>query len=334
MIWFEFIASAVIIVAAATRLASYGDTIALRTRLGGMFIGTLLLAGATSMPELLTAINAIEQNVPNLTVGNIFGSSMFNMFLLALIDLVAVRVTIFRRLDVGHALSSSVAVALTGLAVFFILAQIDFEIGWLGFDSFVLIAVYIGATRVMFGGGGEDVLDATEEPEIPDSMPSLAHALIGFGVATLVLVLITPMLVSSSVDIAAETGISTGFVGIALVAVITSLPEVVTTISAVRIGAYDLAAGNLFGSNIFNIFALGLTDLFYTEGRFLSQVGTDMTLAGIIALLMTHVALLGILVRHLTRGPHRRVVITIDALIIIVGYILGMILIYERGLIG
>jgi cation:H+ antiporter len=335
MIALEFVLSAVVIVVAATKLAQYGDVIALRTGMGGMFIGTLLLAGATSLPELLTALNAIEQDVPNLTVGNLFGSSMFNMFVLALLDLVMWRVTVFRRLDVAHALSSSVAVALTGLAVFFILAQIDTRVGWIGLDSLVLIGVYIGATRILFGGGRDDVVDVSEKPDIPAATPTLPHALIGFGVATAVLIFITPALVRSSVNIAEKTGLTTGFVGIALVAIITSLPEVVTTISAARMGAYDLAAGNLFGSNIFNVFALGLTDVFYTDGRFLAQVSADMTLAGIIALLLTHVALMGSLIRQLARrSESRRVVVELDALLIVVGYIIGMILIYDRGLIG
>ena len=88
MIWFQFIFSACIIVLAAIKLAEYGDSIALRTNLGGMFIGTLLLAGATSLPELLTSINAITQAVPDLAAGNLFGSVMLNMFLLAILDII------------------------------------------------------------------------------------------------------------------------------------------------------------------------------------------------------------------------------------------------------
>ena len=332
MIWVQFVFSAVIIVMAATRLAGYGDVIALRTGLGGMFVGTLLLAGATSLPELLTGINAIEQGIPNLTVGNVFGSSMFNMFLLAALDLTYWRRHILRRLSVAHALSAGVAVALTGLAIFFIMAQIDIKIGWVGLDSLAMMVAYIGTTRVMFGG---NAAEAAPEPEIPEGVQRLSTALLGFGGATLMLVLITPLLVSSSADIAKKTGLSAGFVGIALVAVVTSLPEVITTISAARMGAYDLAAGNLFGSNIFNIFALGLTDVFYTEGRFLEAISSEMVLAGIVALLLTHVALLGNLIRNLVSGKqNRRLIIELDAVLIILGYLIGMWLIYDRGLIG
>ncbi|MBN2305825.1 MAG: sodium:calcium antiporter [Anaerolineae bacterium] len=335
MTWVMFVGSAAVIVFAATQLAGYGDVIALRTRLGGMFVGTLLLAGATSLPELLTGINAIDQGVPNLTVGNIFGSCMFNMFLLAGLDLFYWRSRILRRLAMQHALSAGIAVTLTGLSMFFILAQFTAKIGWMGLDSLFLIGVYIAMTRVMFGGNQETSADPLPAPEIPDDVPTLRRALIGFGGATLVLVLITPLLVRSSVDIAESTGMTAGFVGVALVAIITSLPEVITTISAARIGAYDLAAGNLFGSNIFNIFALGLTDIFYTDGRFLAEVSDDMMLAGIMALLLTHIALMGNMIRNLATGQEvRRLVVHVDALLIAGGYLIGMWLLFDRGLIG
>ena len=87
------------------------------------------------------------------------------------------------------------------------------------------------------------------------------------------LVAVAPRLVSSSARIAEQiTGLGTGFVGLVLLGMITSLPEMVTTIAAVRMGAYDLAVGNLFGSNIFNMFALGLTDVFLTSGRFMGAI--------------------------------------------------------------
>ena len=331
MIWLEFFLSTVVLVIAARYLARYGDVISLRTGLGGVFIGTLLMAGATSLPELLTAINALNQDAPDLTAGNIFGSNMFNMFLLAVVDLMFYRVHILRRVTINHAVSATLAVLLMSVALFFILAQIDVSLGWVGVDSLILIALYVLGARLLSGGGGSGEGD---EEEIPDDTPSLRTALIGFGVATVALVLITPVLVRSSIGIAEQTGLGTGFIGVTLVGIVTSLPEVMTTIAAARIGAYDLAIGNLFGSNMFNIFALGLVDFFYTDGRFLAEVSSTMTIAGMLALLVTTLALLGNLARNLTRGGMRRLLIDADALMIAIIYVLGMVLLYNRGLIG
>jgi cation:H+ antiporter len=97
----------------------------------------------------------------------------------------------------------------------------------------------------------------------------------------------------------------------------------------VRIGAYDLAIGNLFGSNMFNIFALGATDLFFVQGRFLSSVDPVMTLAGIMALLLTTMGLIG----NVARIEKRILFVELDALAIMVSYGFFMWMLYQRGLV-
>lgn len=327
MVWLQFFGSAVLTVAAAVKLAQYGDVIAVRTRLGGMFIGTLLLAGATSLPELLTTINSLDQGVPNLAAGSIFGSNMFNMFMLSLISLSAPGARILRRVANAHALTAGLAILLIGISVFAILADIDVMVGWLGWDSLLLMATYLVGIRLIQGSntGAPTPEQVIEEPA---HVPGLWHAGIGFALASAALVVITPWLVSSSVTIAEITGLSTGFVGTLLVAIITSLPELVTTGTAVRFGAYDLAVGNLFGSNIFNMFALGLTDIFYTQGRFLGAIDPAFAMAAMLGLLLTGLGLIG----NLARLDRRLLFIEFDALLILVVYILGMWLLYVRGI--
>lgn len=330
MIWVTFILWAAVIVLAAIKLAEYGDVIALRTGLGGLFVGTLLMAGATSLPEFLTGISSINQDVPDLAAGNIFGSSMFNMFMLAILDLMNQRYRVLRKIAVSHALTASLAILLTGAAVFFIEAEVDLSIGWFGADSLLLIGLYLFGTRIIHTYNRS--LGSSVEPSVDDyeGVLPLWRAGLGFMGATLVLIVVTPQMVTSATKIAAETGLSTGFVGLALVAIVTSLPEVVTTVAASRIGAFDLAVGNLFGSNIFNIFALGLTDAFYTDGLFLSDLNRDIALSGMLALLLTSMALVG----NLSRVERRLIFIEIDALLIMLVYILGLLTLYERGLVG
>jgi cation:H+ antiporter len=107
------------------------------------------------------------------------------------------------------------------------------------------------------------------------------------------------------------------------------LPELVATISAVRIRAYDLAVGNLFGSNLFNMFALGLTDIFYLKGRFISTIDPAFAMVGLLGLTLTSMGLIG----NIVRVERRRLgFIEIDALLIIIGYVLSMIFLYNRGL--
>jgi cation:H+ antiporter len=330
VIWLEFVVSAALIVMAAMKLAECADAIAVRTKLGGMFVGTLLLAGATSLPELFTTLNSINQGVPALAAGNIFGSSMFNMLILAMLDLASPRTRILRRVAVNHALSASVAVLLTGTAVLFLLADVGVQIGWVGFDSMMLVGMYWLGMALVYGRNRIRGEQADVPPADVQGVLGLAPAMLCFSGATVVLVMVTPWLVHSSVGIAEITGLSTGFIGAALVAVVTSLPEVVTAVAAVRIGAHDLAVGNLFGSNIFNIFALGSTDLFYFQGRFLATVDPTLALAGLAGLLLTSLGL----VATLAQVERRLLFVEVDALLILLGYLGAMLLLYSRGIMG
>ncbi|MGB9593948.1 MAG: sodium:calcium antiporter [Anaerolineae bacterium] len=326
MVWIQFIISAAVVVVAAIKLAEYGDAISVRTRLGGMFVGTLLLAGATSLPELLTTLNSLGQNVPSLAVGNVFGSNMFNMFLLAVLDAVFWQARILRRVATKHALTASLAVFIAAMSTFFILADIDVRIGWVGLDSLLIIVTYVVAVRLLQGDSPRPAV-AQEAAEIT-GVPTLPWALVGFAAASGALVLATPYLVRSSVGIAEITGLSTGFIGALLVAIVTSLPELTAVIAAARLGAYDLAVGNLFGSNLFNVFILGITDVFYLPGRFLHIVDPAFALAGLLGLLLTALGL----INNLARAERRILFVEVDALLLMLGHVGGMGFLYARGI--
>jgi len=326
MTWIIFVASSAALVLAAVKLAQYGDVIAVRTRMGGMFIGVLLLAGATSLPEMLTMINSFRVESPGLAAGNMFGSNMFNMLLLAVLDLLNQQARILRRVAMTHALTAALASAMIGLSVFFILADIPLQIGWMGLDSLALILVYIGGIRLIQLNGQA----SSTTVDIPDEGPimPLWRALLGFVVATAALVIITPYLVRSSNEIAEITGLGTGFVGTTLLAVVTSLPETVAVIAATRIGAYDMAVGNLFGSNVFNMLALGVADLFYTPGRFLGAIDPSFALVAMLGLLLTNLALVG----NIARVERRLVFVEADALLILLLYFGGIAFLYLQGI--
>jgi len=326
MIYLTFLFTALVVVLAATKLAQYGDVIAVRTRLSGMFIGTLLLAGATSLPELLSGISAISIGAPNMAAGSVFGSGMFNMLLLAVLDLLFYKVRLLRRVAATHALTASLANLMTGLAVLFILTNIDLKIGWVGLDSLLIMIVYIVGVRILQSGSNTGPVADSVEPDA--RLMTLPKALLGFGAAALVLILINPLMVESASQIADATGLSKGFIGASLIAITTSLPELVATIVAARIGAFDLAVGNLFGSNIFNLFVLGLFDFFYLPGRFLGAIDPSMAIVGLIVMTLTGLGLIG----NLARVERRILFVEIDALLILIGYFLGMYYLYTSGI--
>ena len=328
MAWAIFAVCSAVLVFAATKLAEYGDAIATHTGLGRMFVGTLLLAGATSLPELLTAINSLDQGVPDLAAGNFMGSNMFNMALLGVLDIAGRQARILRRVAMRHALTASLAVLMIGLTTFAMLADLDLHIGWVGADSLLIMLVYIVGLRLIQSNNS-----TAPEPEAAgttEGMPGFAKSLVGFGLATLALVLVSPWLVRSSTEIAELTGLGAGFVGTTLVGVVTSLPEVATAIAAFRLGAYDLAVGNLFGSNCFNMFALALTDAFYTQGSFLGAISPEFALSALIGLALTSLALIG----NIARVERRLLFVEADALLLLLGYAGGIWFLFQKGLGG
>ncbi|MHB1357062.1 MAG: sodium:calcium antiporter [Anaerolineae bacterium] len=327
MTWVIFFVSSALLVLAAVKLAEYSDTIALRTGLGRLFIGTLLLAGATSLPEFLTAINSIDQLVPDLAAGNMFGSNMFNILLLGVFDVLYWRHNFLLKVVNRHILTAGFALLLVSLAVFFVQANIPWHIGWVGVDSLVLIAVYLGGVYLLHRQSSSTI--PTDEELANAHVPRLVPALIGFALSATLLILVMPRLIQSSVEIATITGLGAGFIGTTLVGIVTSLPEVVTCVIAIRLRAYDLAVGNLFGSVAFNMFALGVTDFFYTKGSFLTDINPIFGLVGMLSVILTSVALLN---NTVTRRRAR--FIHLDAIAIIIIYVLGVLFLYQRGLGG
>ncbi|PKO02084.1 MAG: hypothetical protein CVU43_09705 [Chloroflexi bacterium HGW-Chloroflexi-5] len=326
MAWVVFLITAVLIVLAATQLAKYGDIIAIRTKMGGMFIGLLLLAGATSLPEVLTSISSLQQNAPNLAAGNMLGSNTFNMLLLAIIDIAFRNQRILRKAALKHAVTGSLTVFLIGLVVFFMLADIDIKIGFVGLDSLIIIAFYVLAVKLIHKDSKRSTI-STETVDVPANTPTLLRGIIGFLLAAGALIVITPIMVKNANIIAESTGLGTTFIGTTLVALVTSLPELVTTLAAIKIGAADMAIGNLFGSNMFNMFAMGLTDFFYTQGRFLEVIDPSFLLIGIVGLLLTCMGLIG----NLIKLEKRIWFVEIDALAIILFYFASLWLLYVRS---
>ncbi len=327
-VWVTFVLSAAFIVFAAMQLAKYGDVIAARTKLGGMFIGVLLLAGATSLPELLTSINSIRMGSPELSAGNFFGSSAFNMFILAILDVLGRDQRVLRTSQGKHLVSGGFAIFISSMVLFCLVAnptmtQLNLSLGWIGIDSLIIMAFYVLAIYMIQQSEQDSVSTAMTEEELAE-IPSLKVGLLGFAAAAIVLGIVTPFMVRAAEQISEITGLGTSFVGSSLVALVTSLPEMVTSISAISIGAADMALGNLFGSNMFNMFGIGVADVFYTKGRFLGTVDNSFIVIGMLGVMMTAFGLIGNIVRF------KRVarVIDVDSIIMTLMYFAGMYLLF------
>ncbi|MEM8733747.1 MAG: hypothetical protein AAGG44_05985 [Planctomycetota bacterium] len=297
MLTLSFVGLSAVIVAAAMFLAKFGDDIADRTGLGGSVTGLVLLAGATSLPELSVGYAATSMGAPDLTAGGVLGSSLVNLLILALVDLISRKPgQILTRSAADHALSATVGALLTGLILLGIILDNDW-VGWLciGPCSWAVIVAYALCARLIYldEKEGDDDEDDGQEKD-PNNTRAVILSFLGFLASTAVIFVVAPMVASRAEEIAKVTGLGQTFIGTLLVAAVTSLPEAVSTISAVRLGAVDMAIGNIFGSNAFNMVILAILDFAMVESL-LNTVAETHAITATCVLITTAVGLMCIL---------------------------------------
>ncbi len=332
MIWGSFFLSAAVIVVAGTKLSYYGDSIANLTGLGRLWIGVVLMAVATSLPEVFTTMSAGYFDAPELAAGDLFGAGLTNMLTLGLIDQMNRGKGVWQQAAFENTLVAALAIILTALASFFVLFRFGVEHMGIGLGGLLLLLVYVLGIRLVFRQ--EDVkrrqhemqklAEAREEDHVAKRL-ALRKASLGFGVAALALLASAPLLARAGQEIAKATGISEMFIGTSLVALTTSMPELVTAVAAVRLGAFDLAVGNLFGSNAFNMAAFAFADLGYRQGPLLSSVSSSHAMTGLWCILLMNVGLMGIIYRV----EKRYALIEPDSFVMIIGYFLGLWLLFR-----
>ena len=334
----QFVLLAGAVAIAGSLLARSADRIAEATGLGRLLVGSLLLAGVTSLPELSVDIAAIRSGFVDLAAGDLLGSSLMNLLILAAVDLsVRSGKKMLSREGAAHALSAILCIAVTSLAGLAIVTSDKLATGsFFGISawSWAILLAYIFGARMIFlnqrialrisaeAQSGDNVLPPTKAiHKTPFLLPSLV-----FGIAATVLCFVGPQLADVAGALAEETGLGGTFVGTTLVAVTTSLPELVASLTAIRIGAIDLAIGNAFGSNAFNIVLFVVLDGFYDGSIFLSVSDVHAVTVFVICL-ATAIAALG----QLYHGERRIPFVEPDAFLMFFVILGGLFLIYSLG---
>jgi cation:H+ antiporter len=301
-IWAAFGACLATISYAGVKLSLYGDVIAEKTGLGGTWVGLVLVASVTSLPELVTGVSAVTiADAPDIAVGDALGSCVFNLLIIVVLDFLHRGESIYARAHQSHVLSGSFGIVLIGFTGFNILAAEHgsrLALGHVGAYSPVILAMYAIAIRTVFRyeGAQPPTARVSRYPDV-----TLSSARLRYGAAAMVVVAAGVALPFVGKEIAAQMGWHESFVGTLFVALVTSVPEVVVTVSALRLGAVDMAIGNLFGSNLFDIAIIAVDDLFYLPGPLLARIEPAHALSALSATMMTGVALIGLLYRPRTR---------------------------------
>ena len=330
MIWLQFAGTALVIVLAGARLARYGDVLGEKSGLGRSWIGVVLLAATTSLPELFTGFGATAlAPLPNIALGDVLGSCMFNLLILSMMDAVQPE-PLSARAHQGHAISIGFGLLLIGVAgVGLVLGDRVPTLGWVGVPSPVLIVLYFVAMRVIFTH--EQTRRSRETSEVAEELQygetTLRTAVIHYTVAAVVVIAAALWLPQLGAELARQTGLGEAFVGSLFVALTTSLPEIVVSLTAVRIGAVDLGIANVLGSNLFNLLILGLDDLFYREGPLLAAAATSHGVTVTAIVMMNALFLIGLTYKVIKK----RFVVTWDTGAMAAVYILAVALSYFLG---
>lgn len=325
-----FVLASLVIVASGVRLARYGDVIAEKTGLGRTWMGLTVMAAVTSLPELVTGASSIVLfDAPDLAAGDAIGSCMFNLVILAFLDLRHPG-PISASIHQGHVLTAGFGMVQLGCAALALLAGSHAPaIGWVGIHSIAFVGVYAFATHLIFTHEKTRVSALAEEVggRVLLRKVSLRASIALYALWAAVLVLAAGYLPRAATALARTSGLGETFVGNLFVAASTSLPEVVVSVAAARLGALDMAAANLFGSNVFNIAVLGLDDFLLTSGPLLARVSPAHAISLVSALLMTAIAVIGMTYR----AQRKRFRLSWDTLFIVAVYALGTALLWRLG---
>lgn len=301
--WLKFAACVAAIGVAGPMLTRYGDVIAQLTGLSRSWIGLVLLATATSLPELFTGLSAVTvADAPDIAVGDVLGSCVFNLAMLVLLDELSRDEPMYRRVDQGHILTAGFGVILIGMAgALLLLSQNGLHASFLHISVYtpIILLIYFVAMRAAF-------VYERSTPRPPSNIApprgmTLSAALVRYGAAAAVVVAAGTWLPFIGNEIASVMGWGESFVGTLLIAAATSVPELVVTLSALRLGAVDMAIGNLLGSNLFDILILAIDDIAYTKGPLLAAVSPAHAITAFAAVVMTGIFIVAMLYKPATR---------------------------------
>lgn len=306
-----------------TRLSKYGDIIAELMGMGRAWVGLIMMAGVTSLPELFTGFSAIILiDSPNIALGSIMGSLSFNLLILAFLDYFVPGKPLSSVVTKSHVLAGFFGMILIIISIIGILyGDLMPDLGWFSTLPVILISIYLVTIRIIYKNDRKFARESNHVYKIEFRNEykgiNLKIAIKRYLLNAILVIFGALLLPYFADNLVIITGMSESFVGTLLVAATTSLPEIIVSISAVKLGNMDMAVGNLLGSNIFNMLVLAFDDLIYTKGELLLAGDPNHSLSGLVTLLMTAVVGISILIE----SPKKRFLLGVDAIIIIILYV-------------
>jgi len=295
----QFVVCALLIARAGYELSRSADRLAGINGWGRGWVGLALLATVTSLPELASGISAVAfVGAPNLAVGNALGACVLNLAFLVVVDALQRNQPMYRDASATHLLSAGFGVVMLGfVAMSLIVGARAPAVLHVGLYSPLLLALYLLALRAVHAHELMAMAQAAAPGLLAAEPGEAKREWRRFSIAALVVLAAGSWLPEVADGLAQALGLSRSFVGTVFMAVVTTLPEMAVTLSALRLGALDMAIGNLLGSNLFNVLVLAVDDAFYTEGPLLEKVSQVHAGTAVTAMVMTGLVIIGLVMR-------------------------------------
>ena len=281
-----YIVLAVLVVILSVKLADYVDLIDKKTNISGAFIGGVVLAAVTSLPELFTSFSAVVIVInPSLVMGYILGSNLFNMTIFGIVMLIWAKK--FSKAAVGksHFKITMFTLFLFALMFLAVILGIDYSVFSISIYSLIIIITYIFSIRFM----ANDKSDNDEQTNNPLTIKQIA---VRFVILAVVLVCVSVSITYVTDILAKGFNLGATIAGALFLGIATSLPELTSTFALAKKSNFNAATGNILGSGVFNFAILAVSDILYRGGSvFYTKGSGSLVIFGFIATIITGLCL-------------------------------------------
>lgn len=304
IVWLKFIVCTVLILFAGKRVAKYGDAIAEKTGLGGLWIGVILVSVATSLPELFAGIGStVFVDAPNLMVGNLFGANTYNLINIAVLDFIHKGPPLLSLVSTGQLLSaglSLIPVTIAALGIFLSRQFSQLAFANISLYSILILISYFICARVIFGfeQRQQQIIKKLRHKEgkilFKYDAVSLKTVCMRYIIAAFVIAGTGIWLAYIGDDLARHLRLDHNFIGSLFLGFATTLPEMTVSIAAIRLGAKELAVANMLGSNLFNITIIAINDVLYRKAPIFNVLSQQHFTTVFLVVFMTVIVIAGL----------------------------------------
>ena len=261
MMWVGIYAAlAVCVVFFSIKLANYVDLIDKKTDLSGAFIGGVILAAVTSLPELFTSISAVLfVKQPDLVMGNILGSNLFNMCIFGGAALIAAKSLCRSTIGSSHFKTTVITFIMFSIMLLPVVFKKDYTVAGISVYSIILLVLYACSIKFMAG-------DSAESEGEDNSDLTIKQIIIRFVIMAVLLVVASIFITIAADHLSEEFNLGKTVGGALFLGVATSLPELTSSIALIRKGNFNACAGNVMGSGVFNFCIISVADILYRGG--------------------------------------------------------------------